>query len=256
VVFRGDSKAEENAWNSSLLQLATAMMPNHPNWDMWMEKNVELMISSYARPSDLTSSLVLHGKPVSAWLNGSNANEDGTVINHSRIHPDYMQSITQLFNAPLLYTLAGMETPKAAFFNADLIYSALVDKEFAHPPFNEPGGTIYMTGTADIYYPQGNDWGTHRRMHFAYMDGVASAFGLDAKATKKGDYWEPYHAQMVLDMQQRPGHTDGRTYDTKEEDVYHGREEWVAQFAGRAYLTKWIMKQGKYAETNQAYTAP
>ena len=91
-------------------------------------------------------------------------------------------------------------------------------------------------------------------MHFAYMDGAAAAFGFDSKAGRKGTYWEPYHAQMVLDMQNRQGHEDGHVYEAKAEDTYNGREEWVAQFAARAYLTKWIMKQHKYVETNKDYT--
>jgi hypothetical protein len=256
IISAGDTKAEENAWNSSLLQLATAMMPDHPNWSLWMNKNIELMISAYSRPSDTTSTRVLHGKTVADWLHGSNANEDGTVVNHSIIHPDYMNSITQLLNAPLLYTLAGKHTPEAALFNADIVYDSLVDLNFASPPYASPGGTIYIDGSANAYYPQGNDWGTKRRMHFAYMDAAASAFGFDTLASQKGNYWEPYHAQMVLDMQNRAGHTDGHTYEATSEDTYAGREEWVAQFAGRDYLTKWIIKQNKYVLTNETYSAP
>ncbi|MGG1554892.1 family 16 glycoside hydrolase [Paenibacillus ferrarius] len=256
IISAGDTKAEENAWNSSLLQLATAMMPDHPNWSLWMNKNIELMISAYSRPSDTTSTRVLHGKTVAQWLNGSNANEDGTVVNHNIIHPDYMTSITQLFNAPLLYTLAGKPTPEAFLFNADVVYDSLVDLNFASPPYGSPGGTIYVDGSSSIYYPQGNDWGTMRRMQFAFIDATAAAFGFDTLASQKGSYWEPYHAQMVLDMQNRAGHTDGHTYEATAEDTYAGREEWVAQFAGRDYLTKWMMGQNKYALTNQAYPVP
>jgi len=253
IISVGDTKAEENAWNSSLLQLATAMMPNHPNWRQWMNKNIELMISSYARPSDLKNEAVYHGKKVSEWLNGSNANEDATVINHNRVHPDYLVSITQLFNAPLLYTLAGMATPNAAFFNADISYSALVDLKFQSPPYKSPGGTIYLDNSPNVYYPQGNDWGTHRRLHFAYFDAAADAFKFDRLVKKKGSYWEPLHAQVTLDMQMRPNHEDGHVYEAKIEDTYAGREEWVAQFAARIYLTKWIMQQQKYKVTNKAY---
>ena len=253
IISVGDTKAEENAWNSSLLQLATAMMPKHPNWSKWMDKNIELMISSYARPSDLNNQKIYHGKKVAEWLNGSNANEDGTVINHNRVHPDYLISITQLFNAPLLYTLAGMPTPKAAFFNADVSYGALVNLNFKNPPFKTPGGTIYIENSPNVYYPQGNDWGTHRRLHFAYLDAAADAFKFDNLVKKKGKYWEPLHAQVTLDMQMRPTHEDGHVYEAKIEDTYAGREEWVAQFAGRIYLTKWIMQQNKYKLTNKAY---
>jgi len=64
VLHPGDTKAEENGWDSQVLQLSTAMMPKHPNWKKWMHKMVELMVSSYSRPSDLKSTKVLNGKEV------------------------------------------------------------------------------------------------------------------------------------------------------------------------------------------------
>jgi hypothetical protein len=64
VLHPGDTKAEENGWDSQILQLSTAMMPKHPNWKKWMHKMVELMVSSYSRPSDLKSTKVLNGKQV------------------------------------------------------------------------------------------------------------------------------------------------------------------------------------------------
>ena len=64
VNFPGDTKAEENAWNANLLQVALAMMPTHPNWKTWMRKNIELMLSSYARHSDLKRTDIINGKRV------------------------------------------------------------------------------------------------------------------------------------------------------------------------------------------------
>src|SRR5690625_4617887 len=63
-IFHGDTKAEENSWNSMILQLATAMMPEHPNHQAWTEKNLELLISSHARPSDLDNDSIVNGKAV------------------------------------------------------------------------------------------------------------------------------------------------------------------------------------------------
>jgi hypothetical protein len=114
VQSSGDSKAEENSWNATVLQLATAMMPEHPRADAWMFKNAELMISAYARPSNTTNtSSLFHGRSLAWWLRGSNANEDFTVINHSRIHPDYMITVTQNLRAGLIYPMARLPTPKA-----------------------------------------------------------------------------------------------------------------------------------------------
>jgi hypothetical protein len=91
-----------------------------------------------------------------------------------------------------------------------------------------PGGTVYLDGSTDIYYPHHNDWGNGRRMHFATMDVIADALGFDNLASQKGAYWETYHAQKVLDMQNRypDGHTyAGRYYDANSEDTYPGRED-------------------------------
>lgn len=247
--FPGDTKAEENAWNAMILQLTTAMMPHHPNWKVWMSKNIELMISAFARPEDQTGKRVWHGKPLAQWLNGSNIESDGTLANHDRIHPDYMTTINFNINAALVYPLAGMPTPEASFFNADVVYRALVELSFSAPPYAAPGGTIYRERTGNIYYPQDNDWGTHRRMHFALTDAQAHAFGFDSLVKKKGDYWERYHARVVLEMQNR--HADGHAYADGKEDTYDGREEWVAWMAACSYLTKWIMHQGKLSFTNE-----
>ncbi|WP_412538784.1 hypothetical protein R8Z50_23370 [Longispora sp. K20-0274] len=267
-VTPGDTKAEENAWNAQLLQVATAMMPTHANYQTWMNKAIELELSATARPQDVASTTVVNGRTLDTWLNGSNVNSDGTVVNHDRIHPDYSEAIAMTTHAGLVYSMTRTPTPRAAMFNADVVYDALVDEEHvagtnpysADPKITytvaAPGGTIYEDGTADIYYPHPNDWGTQRRMQFATMDVMADAFGFDTLASQKGAYWEPLHAQKVFDMQNRfaDGHTyTGNYWDAGSEDTYPGREEWVAHHAGWAYLARWIKFQGAFTTTNQAY---
>jgi hypothetical protein len=255
VVFPGDSKAEENAWNANLLQLATAMLPRHPRQRLWMDKNLELMISAFARPADVGSERRVNGKRLSVWLQGSNVADDGTLVNHGFIHPDYMATSLHNNNAVLAYGLAGQATPEAALFNTGLVYRALVDLPFASPPFRAPGGTIYVDGSGDLYYPQGNDWGTSRRMHVALLDIQARALGLDDGASAPAAEWERLHAQRVLDMQAR--FADGRTYGAASEDTYSGREEWVAVHAAQAWLTKWLAgRPGALRITRRAYPVP
>jgi len=256
VITPGDSKAEENAWNAAFLNLAVSMMPNHPNRAVWQDKALELMISAYSRPSDLQNPTEINGKPVKDWLNGSNIFDDGTLVNHNRIHPDYFTSIANSVGAPLAYGLAGLPTPQAAFFNADIVYDALVDHVFTAPPYAAPGGTIYVRGqdggaSADIYYPQGNDWGTSRQMHFLLLDTLAATFGFDHLASVPGREWARAHAERVLQMQSR--FPDGRTYGAPSEDTYSGREEWVALLAARTYLTHWLDHNADLAVTNRAF---
>ena len=252
----GDSKAEENAWNAAFLNLAVSMLPGHPNHAVWQHKALELMVSSYSRPADLQRADRVNGRPVRDWLNGSNIFDDGTLVNHSRIHPDYFTSIAQVAGAPVAYGLAGLPTPRAAFFNADLVYDALVDHSFGSPPYGAPGGTIYLrdaTGraTSGIYYPQGNDWGTSRQLHFLLLDTLADAYGFDRRASVPAAEWAAAHASRALEMQAR--FTDGRTYGAGSEDTYAGREEWVALLAGRAYLTRWLAHNDRLRVTDRAF---
>lgn len=249
IVRPGNSATDENAWRSAVLQLATAMMPGHESWDMWMDKNLEFMLSVTARPEDVDEThTVVNGKSLSEWLNGSNIESNGTTINHSRIHPDYMTSFKLNFMAAAAYTLAGQSTPKAAFHNADLIYDAFVDVEFSSPPYRAPGGTIYVDGSDAIYYPQGTDWSPTRRMVFAETDVQINAFGLDHRVSQKAAYWEALHASAALAQQQR--HPDGRMY-APGEHTSEGLDNAVAP--ARAYLTKWITAQGHVRVTNQSY---
>jgi len=257
IISPGDTGLEENAWDSYVLQAATAMMPGHPQQSRWMNQVITLMLTAHARPSDLLRSDVFHGQPLSEWLPGSNANEDGTAINHNILHPDYM--VAGLFqDSPVgFYSLAHRPVPQAGIFNLEVLYEALADLKFTPAeiivgkPVQPPGGTIYQSNSADIYYPQGNDWGTGRRLHFAYADALIAAFSRDPGLRQKAEAWEQQHAEKVLAMQAR--FSDGHTYGAKTEDTYAGREEWIADFAAKAYLLEWLAGQNAVAFTNQKY---
>ncbi len=99
IVSLGDTKAEENAWNAALLELAIAMMPTHPRAPRWRVKAGDLEVAAYATFADMKSSKVINGVPLSIRLAGANAYDNGTVENHQRIHPDYMTNIQQLWVA-------------------------------------------------------------------------------------------------------------------------------------------------------------
>ena len=171
----GDTKAEENAWNSRLLTVAQAMMPDHPNIDRWRLKASELMVSSYSRPSDLTNAAMVDGKQVKQWLNGYNTFDDGMLVNHRIAHPGYVTAHTMTYSTAIDASLAGQYIPKSAFFNAQFTWDAITKLKFT-PGANPygtgknapPGGTIYhkkADGTADPmpYFPHGNDWSSNPR---------------------------------------------------------------------------------------------
>jgi hypothetical protein len=251
----GDSGAEENGWNAMLIGLATAMMPNHDNYNAWMDKMLNLTIAAGAMPSDVNNGTVINGKAVSDWIDGSNVNSDGTVVNHGGIHPSYMAFEQSVLSAALLYGMIDKDVPEATKFNQDKIYKAFVELNFSTTDgYNAPGGTIYIPGDWEIYYPQVNDKGTAYIPPHLNEDVMTRAFGLDdlvSDPTKKADYWEDLHGDKVASMQAR--FTDGHTYLDDTEMSAAKKEEQAAKLYAKAYWAKWIMHQNTVHFTNQSY---
>ena len=252
----GNTKAEENSWNSTLLELAVNMMPTHPRAAAWRVRAVELQVASYATAKDVVdSTTVVNGVSLAGRLQGFNAYDDGTVENHSRIHPDYMTNIQHLWWAADVAGLAGRQPPAAAFHNAGLVYGAFSTLSFtagapapvspAAGPANylEPGGTIYTRGTNDIYFPQGTTWGAPRRAPFVSFDAHAAAYGIAAPGSWSAEEALAQHVAGQRALQS--ANADGRTYSTDpalaaQQDSYYGREEYAAQQLATAWLARYI----------------
>ncbi len=241
ILTPGDTGAEENAWNATVLYLAAAMLPTDPRAAGWRHQAIQLMAASFAKPSDLTNTTIVDGKPIKDWLAGSNINEDGTLVNHNIINPDYMSTIRLNMYSLLVARYANQAGPQSALWNNAVVYSALINKSFRSPPYLAPGGTIYKRGTGNIYYPQGNDWGTVRPSMYAALDAlVATTRVCDACNPR---YWEAYHLLRLLQMQVR--FTDGRTYagrytDPNSEDVSVMREQVVVSDLGGAWANEYL----------------
>jgi hypothetical protein len=247
VNFPGDSKAEEDSWDSMELQLALAMMPTAAEVPAWASRNAELLIASYSRPQDLTDNTIVNGLPVSEWLHGSNANANGSVTNHGIVHPDYMATLVQSLTAPIIAGFAGTPAPQAALWNAAVVYGDMTSLTFTAPPWNAPGGTIYVPGSWKLYYPQGDDWGTGRDANYVALDELAADFGVGTHAATTE---LTLHLQRAAAMQARS--KTGQSYVTAGEDIYKLREEWVAYHFGLAWLGDWVTANHLTSFTNAA----
>jgi hypothetical protein len=257
IVTPGDTKAEENAWNSALLALAAAMMPGSPRAALWREASAELAVAAFATRADDTSSTPVNGVPLSTRLQGFNAYPDGTVENHQRIHPDYSSAIQLLWTAADFDRLARQRVAEAMFHNAGLVYSAFSTRVYeagapspAGGTYVEPGGTVYLPGESGIYYPQGDDWGTARRAHFVSLDAHATVYADYVRSTGWGPHEAlTWHEKGQQALVQSSGTNDGRTYSVDpvvaaQEDTYPGREEYAAQNLATAWLALYIGQIG------------
>lgn len=237
VVSAGDSKVEEDQWSAALLGLTTAMMPHHPRAAAWRTRHDQLLVAAAASPADLTDPTTVDGIELSTWLKGSNIGDDGTVVNHGIIHPIYMildQPLDEAASAGLANTCA----PAAAEHNISSVYSALVDKKY--PTSSGGTDTVYQPGSADIFYPQGNDWGTTFAGYFGGFDDLVSLYGLDTTVTTPAATWARLHDNAQIALQAR--FTDGHTYGASSENTYGGREQRIGVIYGLDYLSLWLNK--------------
>ncbi len=142
-----DTKAEENAWNSLILVLASEAIVDHPHRARWRERALEYMVTAFATPNDLKSDKPMDGRPLHAWLRGANVHSDFTLENHGFVHPDYMTTTSRNLGNAVVYKLLGKPVPDAVTHNAREIYANI--KFFSMPD----GGLLY---------PSGTDWSLHR----------------------------------------------------------------------------------------------
>lgn len=235
----GDTKAEENAWNAMVLQLAVAMMPKHPHVPEWKRIGSELMVSAFARQSDMkTNEKVLDGKAVKDWLEGYNIREDGALVNHNLIHCDYMTTFCLNLRAFLTLSLADRPVPETADFNAEVVYRCLATHEWPSPPYEPPGGTMYIPGKAEVYYPMGTDWSRFRFPVFYQADTYAVLFGWGREWSHRPAEWKRIRADRILAMQAR--HEDGRTFARGEFDTYRGAEQMACWVYADTFLLHWL----------------
>ncbi len=234
----GDTKAEENSWNSMILNVAVAMMPEHPNARRWKAACSELLISSYSLEKDWRENeAIVDGRRVKDWRDGYNVRADGGVMNNDMLHPDYMVAISMNFWGLITHSLAGPAVPDSWDFNGAMIYRTCVLQAWNSPPHEKPGGTIYRVGKADVYYPGGLDWSTEDVSPFYLMDVYARLFDWHDGAAD----WMRIRTKKMLAMQER--HDDRRMFAAGEYDTYEGAEQWVSWCLADAYLPLWLAAQ-------------
>jgi hypothetical protein len=242
----GDTKAEENAWDSMIMHVACAMMPDHPNVLRWKQIGSKLMVSAYAGKADMLDETVVDGRPVREWLDGYNVRDDGVLVNHGFFHPDYMTCVKLKLRAVLTQSLVGAPVPEAAEFGAEKVFRIFVNRCWPSPPHKPPGGTIYVPGRAEVYYPEGTDWFAGRVVVYYLLDVYADVLGWDPDNGKDAKYWMRLRAGRILQRQQQ--HVDRRVYGPGEFTRHAPREQDAAWGLADAFLLQWLRARGSLSD--------
>lgn len=146
-----DTKAEENAWNATVITLAASMFPQHPRHAEYVETARRWSVGSFVRQEDITLPKLIGGKTLGQWDVGATIHGDYTLENHSRVHPDYMNTINMNLEQWLPYSMVGSDLPETSRFNTRDVYKAV--ETLACPD----GGFLYVNG---------QDWQLHRCCHW------------------------------------------------------------------------------------------
>ncbi len=251
ILTPGDSGSEELVWNATFLSLMVNMFGDDPRREAWERRLVASTLAAWARPADLDRPDPFHGRPLAEWLHGSNLNADGTLANGGiEVNPFYMSAIANSVFQAAAFALGGRPTPASATFNVAAVHDALATRRFdVKNGFKSPGGTMYVDGRPDLYYPRGNRKQTNVYGAFAFVDWTAARF-TEGETAVRADRWEGIHLGGAVAMQRR--FADGRSNLTEAEG---GAEEefWVAYWAARAYLMRWLDHQVGFEFHNLPY---
>lgn len=194
----GDSAAEENSWCATVLWVALALMPTHPDALTWTYFATELNVTSFCAPADL-------GNPdVADYIRGrgSNVRPDYLVVNHGRIHPDYSTTVTQNTFGPVCSALAGTWCPSEVWWNFTKVRYAL-----QAAPMDTAGTIAYDRTTPTVHFPVGtpNDWGVRRPAGYVALDLLGKyAPAGSTPAALDLNFWAAIRSADLSSMQARP----------------------------------------------------
>lgn len=184
--FRGDSKAEENAWNSNIVALAAAWLHNDPRAPEWLRSAKQYLVNTYT-VADST------GDPLASWVTTQTCLPTFSVENHGFFHPSYQMVSGMSLGDSFLY--ARLTNPAVA---AEL-------KPFAEHNVRPVWRTLsrVMLDSGELAYPSGLDWALHGYGQISYYTWLAN--WLDDPLAR---WAEPRLAALLAARQQVNG--DGR----------------------------------------------
>lgn len=154
--YAGDTKAEENGWETNILAATLGMFPDHELAPKWFARLREFAINCYSHIGDKTDNTVIDPEydntTVAQLYKGQNLYDDFTLQNHNLFHTSYQNVVMQELGESALAlklfqtTLHGKETWKT---NA-LMHN---NKEVMEEVLN-----WLALADGELAMPNGNDW--------------------------------------------------------------------------------------------------
>lgn len=175
--YKLDTKVEENGWQSNILALAAAWMPQNPGAKNWMEAAKLYMANTYTVPADLSG-------PLKEWIKTQTLFPSYAAENHGFYHPGYHESGSVLMGYS--YLMASMINPSVAKeLKPFAEHNVLAVWQFLK-------GLLLNSG--EFAFPSGQDWGLHG--FGSYLTLMATHF-----CEPEAQWAEPRLAKLMLNRQ-------------------------------------------------------
>ena len=154
--YAGDTKAEENGWETDVLAVTLGLMPNDVLAPRWFARLREFAINSYSQKDDANDMTVIDpdydNVTVKDLYRGQNLYDDYTLQNHNYFHTSYQNVVVQeLGEAALALRL---------FQTAMIGHEKWKTNALMHNNDKVMKEVLYHLALADgeLAMPNGNDW--------------------------------------------------------------------------------------------------
>lgn len=223
--YSSDSRADDVSWNAECLGMGVDLLEGYPNYSTYKRKYVEFSIIANSMPVDKTIDNSVNGYNLTnLW--GFNYLDNGTLLNHGIIHPDYIMS--WVVNSVACMVVKGKEIPIAMNFNIKKILHSLIDVNYTGGDtvviggntilIRYPGGTMYKEGHPLLYYPMGNDWASKPRAFRGFILGGIKGFIVGVDNDTDWSRMSSVFADYTIGMKKR--FKTGATYANGDECDY------------------------------------
>ena len=257
VVSRGDTRAENDSWNSAALELALSMMPTHPHAANWRRKAVDLEVAAYSRL--VGHQRADHGQrrqPRRPPRRGQHLRR-----RHGREPPHPAPRLHDQHPAQLVgHRLRRAGRPhgrrRPPCRTAPLVYGAfstavvhrrrtVAGRRSALRRARAARCTSRGATTSTSRRARPGAWCAGRR--FISFDAHAYAYGLDSMAAWSARDALSQHLVGQQTLVANNGTGDGRTYSydpptANSEDTYNGREEYAASQLAAGWLALYVSR--------------
>ncbi len=155
----GDTKAEENGWDSNVLALGATWLNSNPNAALWLDAAKKYLANTYTVADT-------NGDPLAPWITTVTLYPDFALENHGFYHPTYQMVAGMSAGDSLL--MARLADPTIA-----TQLQAFAEHNVLNVWSNE---SHILLDSGDFAAPAGLDWELHDYEHNSYIAWLASHF--------------------------------------------------------------------------------